>query len=178
MFNKDKFNAYFDGKLGELAGAEKITKAVLLDLSRQVLSAHHETEDIGYINRLLVVLTPMNRKVANLYFSEFSGFNFSAKSEEFGKKDKKNYESAKERAITFLDDPLNNIWTWAARNVEVEAKEFDEERLKKNMEAILKKADKADIPQATVLKALLAGGLSIDTLMQVMDELTAQAEAK
>ena len=178
MFNKDKFNAYFDGKLGELAGAEKITKAVLLDLSRQVLAAHHETEDIGYINRLLVVLTPMNRKVANLYFSEFSGFQFSAKSEEFGRKDKKNYEAAKERAITFLDDPLNNIWTWSARNVEVEAKEFDEARLKKNMEAIMKKADKADIPQATVLKALLAGGLTIDTLMQVMDEMTAQIEAK
>ena len=100
MFNKDKFNAYFDGKLGELAGAEKITKAVLLDLSRQVLAAHHETQDVGYINRLLVVLTPMNRKVANLYFSEFSGFNFSAKSEEFGKKDKKNYEAARSFAAS------------------------------------------------------------------------------
>lgn len=178
MFVKETFNAYFDNQLSALDGAEKITKAVLLDLSRQILTAHHETQDIGYINRLLAVLTPVNRKVANLYFSEFSGFNFNAKAGEFGKKDKKNYEEAKQRAITFLDDPMNNIWSWAGRNVEVEAKEFDEARLKKAMEATLKKADKAGMSQKQVLKALLEGGLTIDTLMEVMDDITAQIEAK
>lgn len=177
MFVKEAFEAFFANSLEKLDGAEKITKAVLLDLSRQVLAAHHETQDIGYINRLLAVLTPMNRATANLYFSEFSGFNFSAKDGLFGRKDKKNYEAAHARAVEFLEDPLNNIWTWAARNVQVEAKEFDEERLKKSMEATLKKADKNGLSQKQVLSALLAAGLTFDTLMEVMDELTAKIEA-
>lgn len=176
-FNKEAFNAAFEAAIIRLADSEKITKQVLLDLSRSVLVAHHETEDIGYINRLLVVLTPMNRGTANLYFSEFSGFNFSAKSGEFGKKDKKNYEAAKIKAAEFLDDPLNNIWTWAARNVTIEAKEFDEERMKKSLENTLKKADKAGFSQAQVLKAMLSAGLSIDALFAIMDEVKDQIKA-
>lgn len=173
-FNKEAYNEAFDAAIIRLADSEKITKQVLLDLSRSVLVAHHETEDIGYINRLLAVLTPMNRGTANLYFSEYSGFNFSAKTGEFGKKDKKNYEAAKAKSAEFLDDPLNNIWTWAARNVTIEAKEFDEERMKKALENTLKKADKAGFSQAQVLKAMLSAGLSIDTLFAIMDEVKDQ----
>ncbi len=65
-FDKAVFNAAFEAAIIVLAGAEKITKETLKDLSRTVLVAHHATEDIGYINRLVDVLTPVNKKVATM----------------------------------------------------------------------------------------------------------------
>lgn len=169
-FNKVAFETAFDASLVILADSEKVSKAQLTNLSRSVLEAHHETEDIGYIKRLVAVLSPMNRKTANLYFAEFSGFQFNLKSEDFGKKDKKNYEEVKEKAVAFLEDPLNNLWTWAARNIVMEAKEFDEDRMRKAFENTIKKADKEGFTQVQMLKSFISAGLKIDTLMLLIDE--------
>ena len=171
MFDRKVYDAAFDLKIADLIGAEKITRAILLDLSRTTLEAIHATEDIGYANRIINALTPVNKKVAVLYFKAFSGFHYSAETQSFTKKDKKEYEAKQQAAMEFLDDPLNNIWSWAAREVEVEAKEFDEERMKKSFESILKKAGKANFDQAQVVRSFISAGLKVETLLALIDEL-------
>ncbi len=167
--DKATFGVAFDKAIAELAGAEKITKAVLLDLSRSVLEAHHVTQDIGYINRLVAVLTPVNRKVAILYFQEFSGFKGGADGV-FTTKNKKDYDAVLAKAEVFLEDPLNNIWSWAAREVEIEKKDFDEARMKKQVAALLKKVNDNKLSQTVMLKAMLENGLEVATLVALMAE--------
>jgi hypothetical protein len=175
-FNKQEFNKSFDAAIIKLQDAEKITKAVLLTLSREVLAAHHETQDIGYINRVVAVLTPVNRKVAILFFQAFSGFKLG-KDGVFATKDKKNYDKALEASLAFLEDVNNNIWSWAAREVEIEPKEFDLARLKKNLEATLKKATDNQIDQLTVLETMMEAGLKLDTLLALMDKVSGKETA-
>lgn len=171
QFDKAVFEQAFDKSLESLAASEKITKATLLTLSRSVLEAHHATQDIGYINRLIAVLTPINKKAAILYFEAFAGFTFSKEKQEFTKKDKKHYDGKQQEAMAFLEDVNNNIWSWASRNIEMDAKEFDEERMKKALENVLKKADKAGFDQAMVVRGLLAAGLKISTLLAIVEEM-------
>lgn len=176
-FDKIVFEPLFKKSVAKLASAEKVVKAELLTLSRSVLEAHHSTEDISYINRLIKALSPVNRKVAVLYFKHFSGFQYSEDTQEFTRKDKKAYEAANAVSNEFLDDPLNNIWTWAERNVEMEAKPFDLARIKKQFESTLKKAKDNDISELAVLEVFMEAGLSMDTLIALMGKIEGKAEA-
>lgn len=176
-FDKAQYDVEFKGEVSKLAEAEKITKAVLLTLSRSALVAHHNTQDVHYVNSIIKVLTPVNRKVAILYFQEFTGFQWSDEKGEFTKKDKKAYDEVFVKAMEFLDDPLNNIWSWAARNVEVEAKEFTIERMKKQFESTLKKAKDNQITELMVIETMMEAGLSMDTLIALMDKIAGHAPA-
>lgn len=176
QFNKEVFLATFDAAIIKLQDSERITKAVLLELSRSVLEAIHMTEDIGHINRLISVLTPVNRKVAILYFTEFSGFKWSAENQQFTTKNKKEYLVCCQKTIAFLEDVNNNIWTWAAREIDIEPKAFDLDRLKKNLESTLKKAADNEISQMQVLETLMEAGLKMDTLLALMDKITGKDE--
>lgn len=176
MFNKEAFVADFATRIESLRGAERIVKAELLVLSRSVLEALHVTQDIVYVNDLIKALTPVNRKVAILYFQEFSGFQFSQEKQEFTKKDKKIYDEAVAKSNNFLDDPLNNIWSWAARNVEIEAKEFTLERMKKQFESTLKKAKDNQFTELQVIETFMEAGLKMDTLIALMDKIAGKEE--
>jgi hypothetical protein len=173
-FNKEEFNASFDVSLTQLHKAEKVTKAILMDLSRSVLVAHHETEDIQYINRVIRVLTPVNRKVAIEYFKVFSGFTFNGEEQIFTKKDKKIYEEAVKKSNDFLDDPLNNIWSWAERNIEIAPKEFTLEAMKKQFAGVLDKATKNNFTQLQVIETFMEAGLSMDTLLALMAKIAGE----
>ena len=177
MFDSKAYQAQFDAAIEKLTGAEKITKAILLDLSRSVLVALHVTEDIGNVNRLVAALTPVNRKVAILYFQEFTGFK-GGKDGLFTSKDKKNYEEVKAKAVAFLEDPLNNIWSWADRAVEIEKKDFDIERMKKQAAALVKKVNDNHLSQVDLLKAMLDNGLTVEALLSLMDVVKEMPEPK
>lgn len=167
-FDLVAFQAQFNVSLYNLTGAEKITRSELMSLSRSVLVALHEVEDIGYVNRILEVLTPVNKKVAIEYFRAWTGFRFDDKSKTFIKKDKKRYDEIKQECIKFLDDPLNNIWSWAERNIDIEPKEFDSARLKKSAESLLKKAENNGFKKSDVLKAMMESGITLDELVEFM----------
>lgn len=168
QFNKEKFESAFAVSVEALRVSERTTKAELMALSRLVLEAVHATENIAYVNDLLAVLTPMNKQTAELYFAEFSGFHMWEG--KFSKKDKKNYDAVKQKALEFLADPLNNIWTWATRNVKVEPKEFDLSKVTKSMETFMKKADKENMSQADVLRAVFKAGFKLDALIVALSE--------
>lgn len=124
-----------------------------------------------YVNRLLDVITPVNRKVAVLYFKTFTGFAYSADEKQFGKKNKKNYDAALATCNAFLEDPLNNIWTWAERNIDVEEKQFELSKVTTTFASFIKKADKAGIKQVDLLKAVMNAGVTVDTLLELMQSL-------
>lgn len=171
MFNKAEFDSKYNSILIGLTQSEKITKAALMDLSRHVFAGLHFTEDVAYINRLLAVLTPVNKKVAIEFFKEFSGFQYDEKKGEFSRKDKKHYEEKKAAVIEWLTDPMNNIWSWAERNIEIETKEFDAERLKKQAASLLKKATDNGFQKADVFKALMESGVTEDDLIGFIESL-------
>lgn len=166
MFDKATYNPIYEASLKTLAKSEKVTRQELLTLSRSVLEAVHATEDIGYVNRLLAVLTPVNRKVCVLYFAEFTGFKQDEGT--FTKKDKKNYDEAAAKAAAWLEDPLNNVWTWADRNVQVEAKPFDLAKVTQMVGQFIKKAEKEQITQVQVLRAVFAAGFDPAALVEAM----------
>lgn len=165
------FMARFNVALNDLTKAEKVTRSTLMELSRSVLPIVHETGDIGYVNRILVVLSPMNKRMAIEFFREFSGFRFDDKKGEFVSKDKKRFDECVAAFVKFLEDPLNNIWSWAEKNLEVEKKEFDFGQLKKQTDSLLKKADKNGFKKADVLRAMMESGITADELIEFMQTL-------
>lgn len=169
-FDKKTFEAAFGAAIIALAASEKVTKESLRDLSRTVLNAHHATEDVSYINKLIEVLTPVNRKVAVLYFKEFGGFTYD-KDKRFVKKSKKHYDAAHAKAMEFLAEPHNNIWTWAERNVEVEAKPFDIKKVTAFIENATKKAKENGLTRLDVMRAVFLGGMTPEVLLQLLGEL-------
>lgn len=175
-FDKLAFEKALTRALKLLAHSERVTKEQLRVLSRSVLEAHHSTEDVGYVNRLIEVLTPVNRKVAVAYFEHFGGFHYDDALGRFTKKSKKRYDDAAKLSDAFLEDPLNNIWSWAARNIEVKAKDFELAQVTTAMGNYLKKAKKAGISQADVMKAVLAAGIEADTIIAMLDTIDVPAE--
>lgn len=174
-FDKAGFEHALARALKLLAHSERVSKEQLRALSRTVLEALHATEDIGYVNRLIEVLTPINRKVAVKYFEHFGGFHFDDALGRFTKKSKKRYQEADALATAFLEDPLNNIWSWADRNIEIQKKDFELSQVTAAMGNYLKKAQKAGMSQADVMKAVLAAGIEADTVIAMLDTLDMDA---
>ena len=169
-FNKAAFETAFAASMLALAGSEKITKAELMVQSRAIMEATHVTGDIGYVNRLLTILTPVNRKVAKAFFEHFTGFSYDEVHAHFTTKSKKRYDAAAKLANEFLEDPLNNIWSWADRNIEVQKKDFDLAQVTDAIKNFEKKAKKVGLTQKDVIKAVLAAGVELDTLLELMTD--------
>lgn len=168
MFDRAMFDSSFKKNLSSLKSSEKRTKELVRSMSRDVLEAHHATEDVKYINEFISVLSPMNKRTAVLYFKEFSGFQESEGM--FSKKDKKHYEEKKAAAIAFLEDPLNNLWSWSEKNVEVEKKPFDISRLQAQVSSLMKKVEGAEIPHSEVIKALFQAGITVADVVSILEE--------
>lgn len=167
MFDRAMFDSSFKKNLSSLKTSEKRTKELVRSMSRDVLEAHHATEDVKYINEFISVLSPVNRRAAVLYFKEFSGFQESEGM--FSKKDKKRYDDKKAAAFAFLEDPLNNLWSWS-RKLEMEAKPFDITRLQAQVSSLMKKVEGAEIPHSEVIKALFQAGITVADVVSILEE--------
>lgn len=114
----------------EVAAAEKVTRAGLRTLSRDLLEYVPETDDIAIVNRLLGVLTPMNRATAILYFAHFLPWEQEKDVDgnflRFGKrmKGEKKLKRKADDIAAWLAEEGNDIWSWAEVNVEVKQKDF------------------------------------------------------
>lgn len=168
MFNRELFIASFNKSLKALKASEKTTKEQLSVLSRDVLEASIETGDVAYVNNLLFVLSPMNKKTAIMFFHTFSGFAFDGALATG--KSKKQWDKAVANAREFLEDPHNNIWTWAERHIEVQKKEFSLDQVTKAFEGFTKKAMNNGLTQKDVLKAIIKSGVDLDTIVALMGE--------
>ena len=171
MFDKNQFDAAYKANIEKLASSEKVTKELLRSMSRDVLMAHHETGDVAYINGILAVLSPMNKKVCILFYKEFSGHLFNEDAGTFGKKDKKNYDEAHKKSFDWLEDPTFNVFSWAERNVEVERKPFTLGKFQQQMGSLVKKAEENKISHADIIRAMFANGIEIVEFMKVVEHM-------
>ena len=173
MFDKQVFDAQYQDNIAKLAASERITKELLRSMSRDVLTAHHETGDVAYINGLIAVLTPMNKKMSVLFFKEFSGHTCNEEGT-FGKKDKKRYDDAKKKSFDRLEDPHFNVFTWADMHVDVEKKPYTIGKMQQQMGSLIKKAEGEKIPHAEIIRAVLANGIEVGEFMKVVEQMAAE----
>ena len=170
MFDKNQFDQSYKVNVKKLAAAEKVGKELLRSMSREVLEAHHVTCDVAYINGIIAVLSPMNRKMCILFFKEFSGHTCNEDGV-FGKKDKKKYEEARKSSFDQLEDPLFNVFSWADRHVEVERKPFTLGKLQQQMGSLVKKAEENKISHADIIRAMFANGIEIGEFLKVVQHM-------
>ena len=167
------------GLIEEIAASEKITKLKLALISRDILAYVMDTNDIAAVNRLIGVLTPVNKRVSILYFKAMLPWEHEADTDgvftRFGKKTKGEKRLAKCQADmdAFLSDPDNNIWTWAEANVEVEAKKKDfGGMIQRTVEQALKGDEKSDTPAIdpmAVIQAVFAGGVNLEDVLLAIE---------
>ena len=176
QFDKKAFELAFNGAIKTLDKAETTVKEQVRALSRSVLEATHATGDVSYVNKMLRALTPMNRKTATLYFKDLLGFHFDDKLKEFTGKNKKAYDECHADAMEFLEDPLNNMWTWAERNVEVEKKTATLETLEKYVHNFIKK-NQGVYTNEEIAATILKAGVTVETLIVMMQQATTNKAA-
>jgi len=172
-FDKEQFAITFATALETLAGSEKITKDMLRGLSRSVLEAHHATEDVQYINRLLPTLSPINHRAMVEFFKAFGGFMFDETEKRFTKKHKKTYDAKHILSLAFLENPMNNIWSWSERHLNVEKKPERSltDRIKDDVSKWLAKAAKDKVSQASILEAVFSAGIEPDAVMVAFEHM-------
>ncbi len=171
MFDRAKFETAYNEAIDAIRNSEAITKRELRVLSRSVLEAVHATGDIGFVNKLVDVLSPVNKRVFRLYAKEFTGFVFDETSLLFTKKSKKSYEARAKACSEFLEDPNNNIWTWAERHVDVEKKAFNVDQITDAFKMWQQRAEKQGLTQKDVVRAVLKAGVDVDTIIDLMGEM-------
>lgn len=171
MFDRIAFENAFNKALSSIGDAERVTKEALKTLSRDVLEAWHATGNVAYANKLLLVLTPVNKKVSVAFFKRFSGYSFDDVQGMFTKKSKKRYEQAHKDCMEALTDPHFNIWTWADRHIEVTPKEFDVSAVTKYMTSTLKKAEGNGLTQVDVIRAIFKAGIEPAAIVEAFNEM-------
>lgn len=139
----------------QVIAAEKVTKAVLGPLSRDLLIYTPESDDIATVNRLVHGLSPVNKKAAILFFSHFLPWQVEKDANgqfvRFGKKmtAEKKVKAKMQAIVDFLTEETNTIWTWADDNIEIKKKDFA-----RGIRSAIKKAltgdEKSDTPALTM----------------------------
>ncbi len=162
-----------NSKIAALANAEKVTKAVLGELSRELLSYVMLPNDDGVtsydvdaVNRTLAACTPANKAVAVLYFNEFLPFAFDEAECSFGKMHKKGREEALAKLKAWLDVDANNIWTWYTANVRIDKKAPDYAKLiTKNVAKALEDEENGLDVKEIMLAVLAADGINVADIL-------------
>lgn len=174
MFNRDSFTASFPRSLARLERVEKMSKEILMPLSRDLLFMLHSDDknagDIGYINRTIAVLSRANQKVFVLFMKEYTGFIANDEGTAFIKKSKKHYDQVRAIALAWLEDPMNNFYSWVNRvQLKAEKAPFTLDLVTESVKKMLAKADDAGLSHADVLAAMFKGGLTMDNLISALD---------
>lgn len=171
--NNHRLHNIVYARLEAIAAAEKITRKELAELSRELLIYVVETQDIDIVNRLIQILTPMNKRAAILYFGHFLPWSKETDDDgvftRFGKKmsgDKK-VKRKLEEITAWLIDESNNIWVWSDANIEVKQKDF-KATVSRAIKRALEGDEKSNTPALTsaeLMDAIFEGGVSIDDLL-------------
>jgi len=178
------------GRLEAIMAAEKITRAELGALSRELLIYVPETNDIDIVNRLHVVLTPMNMQLIEAYFEHFLPWEVERDNDgnflRFGKKmsgDKK-VNKRLDLIKTWLAEEGNHLWVWAKDNIKMTKKKDFVGGIQKALERALKGDEESESPALSKLECLMAvmsAGFTIDDMLsavEVKEKLIAEAEVK
>ncbi len=169
-----------------IANAEKITRVELAALSRDLLVYVPDTQNIEIVNRLLIILTPVNRRAAILYFGHFLPWEKENDKDgvfqRFGKKmlgEKK--LAKKDKAIAeWLHDEANTIWTWADDNIQMDKKKDFKAGIVRAVKQALAGDDKSETPALDpmdIMAAVFEGGMTLDAMLAAVEKRQAELAA-
>lgn len=169
-----------EGRIEALAKAETVTKVELAAASRELLHYVPDTNDIGMVNRLLAVLTRNNYRVAALFFAAFLPWKFDDEAGMFAGKVKGEQKIANKLAAAkaFLAKEENNIWTWAEREVKIEARTKNYQAQIANLVTRALNDEKQAISAAAVVAGVILGGVKMEDLMAAIDTAAKVKEAE
>lgn len=163
-----------NNRIGVIAATERTVKAELGIISRELLLYVPESKDIDAVNRLIAVLTPMNKQTAVLFFSAFLPWAYDAENKRFAGmiKGAKAIEAKLASLADFLSSEENTIWLWAERNVKVETKKvpFDQRLTALVGKALAGEKGVEPISKEDVIKAVIAGGVSAGDLINMIEQ--------
>ncbi len=196
--DKVQFNAAFAAFLDAVREAETVTRRELGAMSVTLIKGIHGMPgsevllgELDYINRLLLILTPMNQKMMVSFFVHFGGYTYDPKEKRFTKKNKAAYAVALEQATQLIackgvtlrgqtlipaDEP-HNCWGWAAHLKVEQPKTFNPEKVTKFVQTQIGLAKEMGIDPAAVLAAVFDGGFSVDDVAHVMEIVAAKQQA-
>ena len=169
-FNKQAFEQAFETTINKLADSEKVTKGELKTVSRSILVATHTTGQVLYMNKLIAVLTPVNKKVAVAFLKCFTGYVYDDVMNMFTKKSKKKYEQAVKDYEEFMADPHANIWTWADKHIDVTHRPFSLDKVTHYMTKALKDAQGVGLSDVDIIKAVLKAGITANAMLEIMGD--------
>lgn len=174
-------------KIQKLAKAENVSKALLGELSRELLANVIETKDVRAINMLLgdnkgkgFILSPVNWRFACKYFLHFlpftsnydeikdcinKGGNRSALV--FKKISPKKWDKKVEEIQAWLADEQNDIWVWS-NSVEIDDPKVNYAgRITKNVKAA---QEKGGLDAIAIMQAVVDAGIDVEVLMRAIAE--------
>lgn len=159
----------FNEKIATLRNAEGTVKTVLNELALDAIVYAHETGDIQRFNRLMLVVTSMNRKALIAFGQAFTGHAFNQESMSFGKKLPKDAHEGKVEAFAAFIAAGESFWSYT-KELKVEASAFNMEKLIKAVGNTAKKLDKTEgMSRADMVHAMLASEIfSKEELLDIL----------
>ena len=158
---------------------ENITRPALGQISRELLLYVPESQDIEAVNRLIGVLTPMNRRAAILYFSHFLPWEVEKDNDgnfvRFGKKFEGEKKTKRRMSLIdeWLKDEANNFWTWTDVNIQIKQKDFPAmiaRTIKKALEGDVK-SDTPALNKVQIMQAVMEGGVGLVELLEFVEHM-------
>lgn len=175
-----------NGRIKKIGNGETTFKQELATLSRELLEYVPSTGDIDAVNRLIAVLSPLNKDKVTAFFKAFLSHKLDKGV--FGKKStNKDMVAKRNKAITmFLSVESNNVWTWLAEK----AKPVERQRKAKDLGKAVERAVEAaiateDNPDAIdlrevlkrTIRACIGGGMKLSEIMETFESV-AKEEAQ
>ena len=166
-------------RFDRLAKAEKVTRADLSTLSRDLLVYVMETHDIDVINRLHIILTPHNAAMVVEYFKHFLPWDVEKDKNDvfqrFGKmtKGERKQKDKLDLINEWLSVETNDIWVWSDLHLDTVKKKKD---FAGNISRMVKQAlegdEKTDTPALdipSILDAVMQGGIPLMSILETLD---------
>lgn len=183
--SKQQFEAGFAPMLERVSASERVTKEDLKVWCNNIVQAMHDYGNIDYMNKLIKVLTPMNKRVVLEFFKHFAGYHFNTDEGIFDKKSKKRYIEALGNWEKFSQDPLNNVWSWSERHIQVEVKPFTVDDVAKRASSLWKSAHAANISNVDIIKSVMLAkdkdgklAFSLEDVIQALQSLDVDVAAE
>lgn len=162
-----------ESRIEQLSSSERVTKEQLGHASREILiyMTGAGENDIAIVNRLLEVLTPMNRKTALLFFKHFLPFKEEDGAFTTKMKGEKKLGRKATLVADFLVEEANTIWTWAAENVTIDkAPTPFSDRIKSLIGQALNGTKRQEaIPTIEIMAAVMSAGITVDDVLTAAD---------
>ena len=175
--------AIIEESIVKLAGIEKESKALVAECAVDCLDHLHEHGQAAVCNKMLLALSPANKKVVFAFFRTFSGFHMD-KDEGMKKKiqqqrdadgnvTKDVYADAKIAFAEFKEQG-NNLWMWYAawgKQEKPEAKPLDLAKVAKTVAGFAEKAEKQGVKRIALFSALVGGVFEAQEVADMLAEL-------